>query len=89
MRKRESQLIEGGKNLLVLRGTTSSETIAGVATDLAMLKKPNVRLLTRKNDIHPMEDASSLEFLLQKNDCSAFLFSSHSKKRPDNLVLVC
>ena len=87
MRKRESQLIEGQKNLLILRGTTSSETVAGVAKDLAQLKKPATRLLSRKNDMHPLEDASSLEFLMQKNDCAAFLFTSHSKKRPHNLVL--
>ncbi len=53
-----------------------------------MLKKPDVRQLTRNNDVRPFEDPSSLEFLAEKNECAAFLYCSHSKKRPNNLVLV-
>ncbi len=53
-----------------------------------MLKKPDAHQLARKNEILPFEDASSIEFLAGKNECSAFLFTSHSKKRPNNLVLV-
>jgi len=44
-------------------------------------------MLTRKNDIRPFEDGSSLEFLTERNGCSAFAFISHTKKRPHNLVL--
>lgn len=46
-----------------------------------------MKVLQRRNDIHPFEDASSIEFLCEKNDCGAFAFASHSKKRPNNLVL--
>jgi ribosome production factor 2 len=52
-----------------------------------VLKKPDAKLLTRKNDILPFEEASSLEYLCEKNECSAFLYTSHNKKRPHNLVL--
>lgn len=54
----------------------------------ALLKKPELKQLTRKNEIRPFEDAASLEFLCEKNECAAFLYSSHNKKRPNNLVLV-
>jgi len=46
-----------------------------------------VVMLQRKNDIRPFEDAASLEFLGGKNDAPLFLFCSHNKKRPHNLVL--
>jgi ribosome production factor 2 len=52
-----------------------------------LLKKPDAKLLTRKNDILPFEDATSLEFLCDKNECSSFIYTSHNKKRPNNLVL--
>lgn len=43
---------------------------------------------TKKNAIHPFEDATSLEFFSQKNDASLMVFGSHSKKRPHNLTLI-
>lgn len=51
------------------------------------LKKPDAVMLTQKNDILPFDDAVQIEKLLQKHDSSLFFFSSHSKKRPNNLVL--
>ena len=87
-RSKEAKLVEGPKQLLALKGPASSAILNEVLTDLIMLKKPDAKALTRKNDIRPFEDASSLEFLCDKNECSAFLYASHSKKRPHNLVLV-
>lgn len=51
------------------------------------LKKPDAVMLTQKNDILPFEDAVQIEKLLQKHDSSLFFFSSHNKKRPNNLVI--
>ena len=51
------------------------------------LKKPHSKLLAKRNDIHPFDNEQGLEFLCQKNDCSLFGLVSHSKKRPNNLVL--
>jgi ribosome production factor 2 len=87
-RAKEPQLVEGAKQLLVLKGPSSSAIINEVMRDLTMLKKPDAKALSRKNDIRPFEDATSLEFLCDKNECSSFLYASHSKKRPHNLVLV-
>lgn len=45
-------------------------------------------MFSKKNDTNPMEDETSAEFLMSKNDCALFCFGSHNKKRPNNLVLV-
>jgi ribosome production factor 2 len=87
MKKREPQVHEGAKNLLCVRGSSTSEIVSSVLKDLYALKKPASKHLQRKNLIRPFEDASSIEFLGDKNQCSLFAFGSHSKKRPHNLVL--
>jgi ribosome production factor 2 len=51
-----------------------------------LLKKPDAVNFTKKNQIHPFEDDSSLEFFSQKNDASLLVVGTHSKKRPHNLV---
>jgi ribosome production factor 2 len=38
--------------------------------------------------VHPFEDASSLAFFSEKNDCSLLLFGSSSKKRPHTITFV-
>jgi len=50
------------------------------------LKKPDATNFSKKNVIHPFEDASSLEFFAEKQDASLFVVGSHSKKRPNNLT---
>lgn len=76
------------KNVLILKGKSSSQVMNDTLTNLNMLCKPNVKALNRKNEIIPFEDVNSLEFLTQKNDCSLFALGSHTKKRPNNLTLV-
>ena len=80
--------MEGSKQLLALRGPKTSSVIVDAMKDLVLLKKPDVTLLQRKNEIRPFEDTASLEFLAEKNQCGAFLVCSHSKKRPHNMVMV-
>jgi len=58
-----------------------------VLKDLYLLKAPNALHLQKSNEIRPFEDAAPLEFLASKNDSSLFTFTSHSKKRPNNLVI--
>lgn len=41
----------------------------------------------KKNITRPFEDQTSLEFFSKKSDCSLFMFGSHNKKRPNNLVI--
>lgn len=84
---REPQIREDAKNMLILEGRKCSGHVKGALKDLYQLKKPLCKKLTRNNDITPFEDTSSLQFLVDKNECTLFMFGSSSKKRPDNLVL--
>jgi ribosome production factor 2 len=50
------------------------------------LKKPDATHFSKKNVIHPFDDASSLEFFSEKQDASLFVLGTHSKKRPNHLT---
>ncbi|XP_055695053.1 ribosome production factor 2 homolog [Lutzomyia longipalpis] len=84
---REPKLVENVKNTLILEGRKSSGNIKSVLKDLYLLKKPQIKRLSRQNDIIPFENELPLQQLVQKNECSLFMFGSSSKKRPDNLIL--
>ncbi|XP_057536917.1 ribosome production factor 2 homolog [Amaranthus tricolor] len=90
LEKRAPKLVEGNKKTLILHGTKTSNVLNSVLTEIYHLKKENSVKYTRKNDnIRPFEAGgeTNLEFFSQKTDCSLFVFGSHSKKRPDNLVI--
>ncbi|CAM9723947.1 unnamed protein product [Discosporangium mesarthrocarpum] len=87
LRKREPQVNENAKKAIIIRGRKVSQDVSDVLKDVFRLKAPDAIMFSRKNDINPMEDETSLEFLMTKNDCSLVAFGSHNKKRPNNLVL--
>jgi len=87
LKKREPQLVEATKNVLVLKGHKVSETVKAVLLDINQLTKPNNKTFSRKNEELPFEDINGLEFLCEKNQCAMFCLGSHTKKRPDNIVL--
>ncbi|ORY60170.1 Brix domain-containing protein [Pseudomassariella vexata] len=78
---------ENPKTALFLRGTTCSQVVQDALTDLHSLRQPLGKKFTKKNQIHPFEDASSLEFFSEKNDTSLILFGSSSKKRPHTVTI--
>ncbi|WWD21395.1 hypothetical protein CI109_105880 [Kwoniella shandongensis] len=84
--RREPQIVENEKTAIFVRGQTSSDKVRTVMKDLYALKRPEAINFSRKNDIHPFEDASSLEFFANKNDASLMVTGLHSKKRPHDLV---
>lgn len=88
--KRAPKLVETGKKTLILHGTKTSSVLNSVLTEIYHLKKDDSVKYSRKNDnIRPFESGgeTSLEFFSLKTDCSLFVFGSHSKKRPNNLVI--
>ncbi|KMZ73327.1 Brix domain-containing protein 1 [Zostera marina] len=89
LENRAPKLVENGKKTLILEGTKCSAVLREVLTDIYQLKKDNCVRFTRKNDnVRPFEGGgeTSLEFFSLKTDCSLFLYGSHSKKRPNNLI---
>ncbi|KAL7746482.1 rRNA-binding ribosome biosynthesis protein rpf2 [Sorochytrium milnesiophthora] len=85
---RAAKIVENSKTALMLRGSTSSAIINSALSDLYSLKKPLAINFTKKNIIHPFDDAQSLEFFSQKNDASLMAVGTHSKKRPHRLAFV-
>ena len=85
----DSQLKEGGKRTLLLKGIKCSQAMGNLLKDMRAMQAPNAKLLTKKNAIvaFEMDGQSSLEFLTTKNDCALFALASTNKKRPNNLVL--
>eukprot|EP00899_Mesostigma_viride_P006842 jgi/Mesvir1/16159/Mv08428-RA.2 len=92
LKKREPKREETFKRLLLLHGTSTSQVVKNALTDMYHLTRPGglaVRFTRKNADILPFEPGKelSLEFLAEKSDCGLFLYGSHSKKRPHNLIL--
>jgi ribosome production factor 2 len=87
LKKKEPKLRENPKNSMFIRGESTNETVLEILKDFGAMKKPEAKTFTKKNKIRPFDDASSIEFFGQKSDCSLFMFGSHSKKRPNNIVI--
>lgn len=52
-----------------------------------MLKKPDAVFMQKKNEILPFEDVTPIEKFCKKSNAPLFMFASHNKKRPHNLVM--
>ncbi|KAG1712161.1 Ribosome production factor 2 [Nymphon striatum] len=87
LENRNPKLVEDTKKALFVRGNKTSDTCLKALKDFAILKKPDSSLYLRKNDIRPMEDDSILEKFLTKSEAPLFMFASHNKKRPHNIVI--
>ncbi|KAM9356148.1 ribosome production factor 2 homolog [Pholidichthys leucotaenia] len=86
LESRAPKLTEDVKNAMIMKGGNTSQTVTQALKDIYSLKKPNAVLYKKKNITRPFEDSTSLEFFSKKTDCSLFLFGSHNKKRPNNLI---
>lgn len=79
-------MVENTKQALFVPGANCNKTLQDAMVDLHALKKPDAKRFSKKNDIRPFEDTSSLEFFSEKNDCSLLVLGTHNKKRPNNLT---
>jgi ribosome production factor 2 len=81
-------MIEDERTALFMRSTTCNETMRLLLLDLCKIHGPETsKNFTRKTEERPFENDSSFRFLCEKNNASLFALGSHTKKRPDNLVL--
>jgi len=78
LKKTDSQIKEGAKSTLLLKGSKCSQAMGVVLKDLRSMQAPHAKLLTKKNQIFAFdtEGAMSLEFLNTKNDCALFALAS-------------
>ncbi|KAJ6788865.1 hypothetical protein PWT90_09439 [Aphanocladium album] len=88
MAAREPKAIENPKTCLMLRGGNCSQTVQDALNDLYSMHQPHVKKFSKKNPIHPFEDATSLEFFSEKNDASMLVFGSSQKKRPHAVTFI-
>lgn len=87
LENKKPKVQENAKSAIFVRGSTASEVVLKAMKDCCLLKKPHGIFLNRKNEMRPFEDPLSLEFFSKKNDASLFMFGSHNKKRPHNLII--
>uniref|UniRef100_A0A2K5EMJ7 Ribosome production factor 2 homolog n=1 Tax=Aotus nancymaae TaxID=37293 RepID=A0A2K5EMJ7_AOTNA len=87
LEKRESKLNENIKNVMLIKGGNANATVTQVLKDGYALKKPYSVLYKKKKITRPFEDQTLPEFFSKKSDCSLFMFGSHNKKQPNNLVI--
>lgn len=80
--------MENVKQALFIPGQTSNKVLHDVMVDFSAIKKPDIKRFERKNNVHPFEDSSPLEFFSEKNDCSLIVLATSSKKRKNNLTFV-
>lgn len=79
--------MENAKNTLFIKGRKTSGIVTNCMKDLYDIKKPHGKILNKLNDILPFENITPIEEFSRKNDASMFMFASHNKKRPHNLIL--
>ncbi|XP_053316034.1 ribosome production factor 2 homolog [Spea bombifrons] len=84
--QRGPKINENVKNAMLVKGGNASNLVTQALKDIYALKKPYCVLYKKKNMTRPFEDQTSLEFFSKKSDCSLFIFGSHNKKRPHNLI---
>lgn len=84
--KKDAKLVENTKTALFVPGATGNKFLHDAMCDLMAFKKPFAKRFSKKNEIRPFEDPSTLEFFSEKNDTSLMVFSSNNKKRPNTLT---
>ena len=89
LKAKEPQLIEPPKRTLLLHGSKCPTAVHTILKTFHSLTKPNSVLFHKKNEnIYPFENAESLEFLANKNECGLVVFGSSNKKRPNCVSLI-
>lgn len=90
LERRAPKLIENDKQLLLLRSQTANNNVFTFLRQVAALKQPLCQLLSGRrpaSEMQPFDNPLPLERLCQKMDTSLFAIGSHSRKRPDNVVV--
>lgn len=89
LERKESILQNDPKHTLFMKGNKCSQVVTNSMRELHKMRDMFISkcLLQKKNNIQPFEDASSIEFIADKNDAGFVCFGSHNKKRPNNMII--
>lgn len=89
LEKKQSLLKENPKRSVIMKGRKSSEILNNLLRELHLMRGSEMSqlLMKRSHDLAPMDDASLVERISAKYDCSLFAVGNHQKKRPNNLVI--
>ncbi|KAA0201846.1 hypothetical protein HAZT_HAZT000285 [Hyalella azteca] len=84
---RAPKVIENDKKTLFIHGQKTSPIGRDFLKSIYAFKRINSIYFGRKNPIFPFEEVEKLERLSKLNDTSLFALTTHSKKRPNNVIL--
>ncbi|GMH45937.1 hypothetical protein BSKO_13901 [Bryopsis sp. KO-2023] len=90
LQAREPQEVEDVKTALLIYGPRTTQVVKDVMTDLGKLKWNECTRFTQLHpDVRPFEAGGevAVQNYCRKLDTGLFVVGSHSKKRPNNLVL--
>ncbi|KAJ1679660.1 rRNA-binding ribosome biosynthesis protein rpf2 [Spiromyces aspiralis] len=87
LKVREAKVVENPKTAIFVRGSQTSQPVLDLLKDFYALKRTNAINFSKKNQIHPFDDETTIEFFSRKNDASLFAVGLHSKKRPHNFII--
>jgi ribosome production factor 2 len=79
--------VEDPKKTVFIKGNKTSEFTLKTLQSLYLMKKSNSLALSDRWELRPFETAEKLEHLCNKRDCGLFVFGSHTKKRPNTLLM--
>ncbi|KAF2351153.1 Brix domain [Trinorchestia longiramus] len=80
------KIIENDKKTLFIHGKKTSPIGRDFLKSIYAFKRTNSIYYGRKNSILPFEEGEKLERLSKTKDTSLFALTSHSKKRPNNVI---
>lgn len=84
---RAPKITENTKQCLFFYGTKTSDSVRQCLKNFYSFKKQDGKYLQKKKRYLPFEDILPIEHLSQKYDASLFCTASHTKKRPNNIIL--
>jgi len=88
LEERKPKVIENAKKSLILTGRRVNKDLKTFIQDVHRLRTPlSINFTQQSHDILPFEEVQPIERLVKTNDTSLFMLASHSKKRPNNVVL--
>lgn len=87
LKAREPKAVENVKKGFFLKGQKASQNVGKALKDLYLMKKPDAKMMNKKNKTRPFEDHSSLEFLSNQMDASLFCLGATTKKKGDSLCI--